>query len=241
VDTATHIAAVESENATLLDAARAGPLDISVPSCPGWTIAQLVEHMGGVHRRVIGYLDTGSRPRTQRPADDEDVLEWFADGAVRLVDRLARIPPDAVTASFVGDQPASFWPRRQAHEAAVHRWDAEAARGATRPIDARLAADGIDELLEVFVGRLLPADALSGGGETIHLHATDQDVDGEWLLTLTPQGVRWQRGHDRATVAARGAASDLLLLLWNRLPPDELEVFGDRRLLERWQQAIRVG
>jgi uncharacterized protein (TIGR03083 family) len=126
--------------------------------------------------------------------------------------------------------------RRVAQETAMHRWDAEAAAGDPQPIDRALAADGIDEMLEVFVPRV--NDKLVGTGETLHLHATDGD--GEWLITLTPDGPTWERGHAKGDVAARGTTSDLLLLLWNRRTPDDLEVFGDRTVLERWRAGAAI-
>jgi MDMPI C-terminal domain len=41
-------------------------------------------------------------------------------------------------------------------------------------------------------------------------------------------------------VAVRGTASDLLLLLWNRVSADRFEVFGDAELLEWWRAAVKV-
>jgi hypothetical protein len=96
---------------------------------------------------------------------------------------------------------------------------------------------GIDELLD----NLLPAAAFSpdierlrGKGETLHLHATD--ADGEWMITLEPNGYRWEHGHGKGTVAARGPAADLLLVLYRRLPPGRaaLDLFGDEKLFEHW-------
>jgi hypothetical protein len=79
-------------------------------------------------------------------------------------------------------------------------------------------------------------ETLAGTGQTIHLHATDIEA-GEWLLDLQPDQVRWERSHAKGDVAARASASDLLLLLWSRIPPAAVETFGDAGLLSRWQQA----
>ena len=129
-----------------------------------------------------------------------------------------------------------FWSRRVAHETAVHRWDAQAAAGAPEPVDVRLAVDGIQEMFDLLTAR--PGhERVRGDGETIHLHCTD--TDGEWLVRLTPQGVAVTREHAKGDVAARGTASDLLLLLWGRVPPDRVEVFGDASLLARWQELAR--
>jgi predicted lipid carrier protein YhbT len=98
-----------------------------------------------------------------------------------------------------------------------------------------LARDGVDEVFEVFAPLRLDLDRLGGTGETMHLHATD--LDGEWMCTLHPDAVTWAHGHARGDVAARGPVSDLLLLLWGRIPPSRLEVFGDATILDRWQRA----
>ena len=118
----------------------------------------------------------------------------------------------------------------------MHRWDVESATTSPEPIEASQAKDGVDEVLDVFVPNRMQFDVLAGSGETIHLHATDID-DGEWMLHLRPDRVDWESGHAKGHVAARGTASDLLLLLWSRLPPNRLEIFGDVKLLDRWQTA----
>jgi uncharacterized protein (TIGR03083 family) len=240
MDVATHIAAVQSESSALLAAARQGPLDAPVPSCPGWDVERLVGHLGSVHRWVLGWLETGTSVRGDRPPEGSAVLDWFEAGVPALLDGLRAIDSRATTASFVGDQPATFWPRRQAHEAAIHRWDCERARGSAAPLDAALAVDGVDELLDVFLAQRLGPGALSGTGETIHLHATDDGIDGEWLLTLTPDGTLVERGHAKGDVAVRASASDLVLFVWNRIDASGLEVFGDAALLERWRTSVSI-
>jgi hypothetical protein len=120
--------------------------------------------------------------------------------------------------------------------------DAESAHGVAQPVDGALAVDAVDELLDVIMPFRLP-DALTGNGETLHLHATD--VDGEWLVTLTSGRPTVERTHAKGDVAARGPASDLLLLLWNRADADpsvreRLQVFGDSGLLDRWASSVRI-
>ena len=119
-------------------------------------------------------------------------------------------------------------------ETAVHRWDAQDAAGDPEPIDAELAVDGVDEWLEVFGAS--QDRKPEGAGETIHLHRTDGE--GEWLVRVQPDRIDVTRGHEKGDAALRGSSSDLLLVLWRRLPLDRVEVLGDRAVAERflgWQ------
>jgi uncharacterized protein (TIGR03083 family) len=130
-----------------------------------------------------------------------------------------------------------FWQRRQAHETAIHRWDAQLASGSPDPIDAELAIDGIDEVLTMIPMRPM-GEPPTGEGETIQLRCTDRDA--EWLVYLLPETITFEPGHAKADVAARASASDLLLLLWGRVPLDAVEVQGDAGVLTRFQDAARV-
>ena len=144
--------------------------------------------------------------------------------------------PDTPVATFAPPATAGFWGRRMAHETLIHRWDAESAHGQPGPFDAELAADGIDEGLNVFVPFVRAGSQVKGSGETFHIHRTDGE--GEWLVTVEDSGVRVSREHAKGDVALRGRAEDLLLWLWHRTPPDNLEVFGDPALLDRWFELI---
>ena len=123
----------------------------------------------------------------------------------------------------------------------LHRWDVDSARTAPEPIELALALDGIDEVFDTFAPRL--GGRVTGDGQTLHLHATDEgrpEGSGEWTATFTPDGVTGERGHAKGDAAVRGPASDLLLLLWNRIPAGRLEVFGDTAVLDRWAEQFRV-
>src|SRR5581483_7741703 len=129
VEYGEHLASVERDVARIGDALRAGPLDVVVPSCPDWTLRALTEHVPAL------------------PADDDDVAAWF-DGCARgLVDELHATTPDTNVWTWVPDQQhAAFVARRAAHELAVHRYDAQLARNTNEPIEADVAADGIEEI-----------------------------------------------------------------------------------------------
>ena len=219
----------------------ADALGLSIPHVEGWTVEALIGHTGWVARFVTAALTApvDSPPRRSEipePPAGADVLGWFADGAATLLDTLASTPDDKMCISFAGPQPATWWQRRMAHEFAMHRWDGQAAIGPADDIDVDLARDGIDEVFEIFVPTRFQFDeATDLVGKTIHLHATD--AEGEWMIECHPDRMDVQRGHAKGDVAARGSMSDLLLLLWSRIPASRVEVFGDASLLTSFQTA----
>ncbi len=212
-----------------------------IPHIEGWTVESTVGHTGWVARYVTEALSSDpesppSRSSIPEPPAGAEVLPWFDEAQRALIKAIEETDPERLCPTFAGIQAARWWTRRFSHEASMHRWDAYSAFGSPAPIDARQARDGIDEVLDVFVPTRMHLDDLAGNGETLHLHATDIE-DGEWMLSLQPDGVHWERGHAKGDAAARGPVSDLLLMLWSRIPPSRLEVFGDTSLLERWQAA----
>jgi uncharacterized protein (TIGR03083 family) len=231
---------LKTENARLSQVDEAN-LNDPIPHVDGWTVQDVVGHTGWIARYVTAVIATDpdnppSRSDVPEPPPGPEVLEWFAAGGSALVHALESADPDHIAPSFTGPQPVSWWIRRMAHEFSMHRWDAFSASASPDAISADLAVDGIDETLSVFVPNRLEFGELAGNGETIHLHASDVD-DGEWLLHLGAGEVTWEKSHAKADVAARGPVSDLLLMIWSRIPPSRLEVFGDASILDRWQQA----
>jgi uncharacterized protein (TIGR03083 family) len=242
LDHEAHVDAIEAESALFVASAAASDADARVPSCPDWTVDDLLRHVGTVQRWAAGMVEQRAtepawRGEIDSPADREELLDWVRDGSVALVAVLRATPPDAEMWTFPGPGPARFWSRRQAHEIAMHRVDAQLASGAVDPIDSDLAADGIDEFFEV-IAPLRLGDRLVGDGETFHFHRTDGD--GEWLVRLTPTGPEIERAHAKGDVAVRGGASDLLLVVRNRAGLDAVEVFGDEALVARWHDLAAI-
>jgi uncharacterized protein (TIGR03083 family) len=221
-------------------------LDRPVPTCPDWDVAELIRHLGGVHRWVRRkYLGVTDEPRiNQHELNGQDLIEWYRENLDMIVQALSSRDPAESVGTFVGDATVGFWCRRQAQETAMHRYDVDTAvrPGAERPIEAELAVDGIDEWLELFVPRFLglgpgvPADMV---GTTMHLHATDIE-GGEWSLELTPDGIDWSREHSKADVALRADVSDLLLAVWHRQPLSRVQLFGDQDVAARVLDLIHV-
>ena len=237
MDLGTQLDHIRSDSDAVLAAWRADPT-APVPCCPGWDRTALLAHLGRTQEWVRLQAERGPDERVRfgetakAPAGDA-MAAWFAEGATALVDALISMDLALTWPTWAGPQPGTFYPRRMTQETAMHRRDADPV-----PFDPELAVDGVDELLELFAP-LTPGDKLADHPGSIHLHATD--ADGEWLVHLTPGGVRFEHGHAKGDVALRGTAGDLLLWGWNRVPVDDrFEVFGDTSLLEVWRTAVAI-
>ena len=237
------VSAVRADGAAMAGAARLG-LDADVPSCPGWTVATLLNHTGRVHRWAAATVAARqSAPFPPRP--DEVTPEWFEEGVAELCGTLQGTSPDTEMWNHLDGRPRGiFWYRRMANETAVHRWDAEAAHAVTTPIDTGVALSGIGEIFEVYVPRALTQNPGAELGGSIHLHATDADAGaGEWTVRIDAGRATVRREHDKGDLAIRGTASDLLLLLWGRLDlaGGPFETFGDSGVFDRWRELSIVG
>ncbi|GII57143.1 hypothetical protein Pth03_55320 [Planotetraspora thailandica] len=242
-------ALLDAELGRLVEATRGGDPSAPVPSCPGWTLAKLMRHLGIVHRwarhMVAERVETPLWTRdvtVALPSDPGDYPGWLAEGGADLVAALREAGPGAPMWAWGTEQGSGFWSRRMLHETTVHRADVELALGREPYVEPATAANGVEELLaNLLVAEWTagPLSELGGSGETIHMHATGQDGDvfpGEWTITLLPGTFTWTRGHAKGDVAVRGPVGDLLLLLYGRRTPGDgrLEVLGDRDLLGRW-------
>ena len=148
--------------------------------------------------------------------------------------------------SWAGPVASGWWARRMLHESIVHRADAELAVGTEPLIDPVTAADGVGEFLSNAPAAGRPSQRLAEfpDGQSIHLHATDEGLGeaGEWLISFSDTGYQWHHGHEKGSVAVRGAAGLLLLLVYGRVRPDDerLQVFGDAGLLAAWQEVMTL-
>lgn len=212
-------------------AVTAGP-GAEVPTCPGWTVHRLVRHIARVQAQVVLSLDAdpaGDAPRTERPPEDWDELLAFWDKTVdTMLAELDRRGPGQSAWAFAHFEGTSFWARRQAHETAVHRLDAEhAAHGPDVPhlvFEPEFAADGIDEALHVMVARF-PTE----GAGTVLVHAAD--AGRAWLVTLTEDDTpKIGNGTVIDTDASLvGTADAVYRALWKR--PSTAVVNGDPALV----------
>ena len=238
--------ALASEGARYAAAIERGDPDARVPSCPDWSLRELVHHTSGVHRwatRIVKERSTGPIDEELEVSaggwpDDRDLVPWFRAGHVLLVDALRAAPPDLECWSFLrAPSPLAFWSRRQLHETTIHRVDAELASGAVSEIPTDCAIDGIDELLMCFLprrsSRLKPAEPTS-------IAVQPTDADAAWFVRAGADGATTERVVSDADVVVRGPAADLYLLVWNRGALDGLDVKGDASLLELWRSSVQV-
>ncbi|RZQ64948.1 maleylpyruvate isomerase family mycothiol-dependent enzyme [Amycolatopsis suaedae] len=213
--------------------------DATVPTCPEWPLRVLVGHIGQAHRWSASIVRSGPTPVPDPfdadPGEPGQWAEWLRDGAADLADAVLAAG-DRPVWTFFGDGPARFWLRRMLHDTTVHHADAALATGGAFDVAPDLAADGISEWLELLsdpvTATLKPAFAeLRGTGQTV---ALDPGAGPGWLITRTPDGVRWERATGTADVTLAGPVVDLLLVFTRRLPLDRITVTGDRDLAEHW-------
>lgn len=253
---ARYLEALTAQTALFTDALRDADLQQPVPTCPEWTLHQLAEHLGQAHRYsgalVARRASTPPDPREldsmRAPEDAELLVRWLRDGAAALVETIRETGPQTRVWSWADDQSVAFWARRMAHEAAVHRADAELALGREFTLDPDLAADAISEWFELICSARVRAArpelaALRGEGQLLHLHSTDDGLGkaGEWIVRRTPDGPVWEHGHSKGDVALRGPVVELLLVILRRVPPGaaQVQVLGEPAVLEHWLAHTR--
>lgn len=223
-------------------------LAATVPSCPEWTVADLVEHTGYVYLHKVRVMADGAFPSEWPPTSYADVppLELLRTAKDELFEEFARHDVTEQTATFGADTTIGFWARRMALEIAVHRYDAEQATDDVTEIPADLALDGIDEILTVMLA--------SGYGDADF--AREHPVDGtvaiesgglRWLatldsstavaVTLSPSSTSPSAGRPAATVSGEPAA--VFLWLWGRLPDDAVDRSGDPETLVGFRARLR--
>ncbi|QNP69908.1 maleylpyruvate isomerase family mycothiol-dependent enzyme [Streptomyces roseirectus] len=233
--------------------ARSGAdLGAVVPTCPEWSLEKLLRHVGEALGWVERMVRAGARERLpdvvapEFAGDGGALGAWLAETGRGVVDALREAGPTAPVWSWTDRPEAGFWARRMAHEVTVHGADAAFAAGRPYAVAPEVAADTLDEWLEivVWVQRAMPhaaAEELRGSERgSLHLHATD--VPGaEWIVEWGPGGVAWRRGHERADVVLRGPLTDVMLAFCRRLPLDAVEVLGERRVVEYWLARAKMG
>jgi uncharacterized protein (TIGR03083 family) len=231
-----YVPYLRQQAAAFASALRLGPLDARVPSCPEWTVRELAAHLGGVHEWACAIVTTGPQDRRHGPIDG-DPAEWYEQRAARLIDTLLDKGADQACWTHQRDnRRTGYWFRRQAHEISMHRADADLAISGTATYPAELAADGIGEVLDIWLPRMAKYRGPQPLAAPLSLRATD--TSDRWLLSPQTDGPPiatgpTATGESAAEVA--GSAADLLFRLWNR--PSSVDISGDRECAEQFLGA----
>ncbi len=253
------------ESARFRTALATAPDEARVPSCPDWDAVDLLWHLtevqwfwGEIVERGVTDSEAANALERPRPAERAEVQAAYDDASRRLGEVLrAREPATPVWTWATDDQSVGFIRRRQAHEALIHRVDAELTAGERTPLDAALATDGVDEVLRVMYGGVPNWGEFTPRPEqTVRVETTD--TGRSWVLTLgrltgtDPDGgkeyvderdMRIAATDDGAPTAAtvRGAAADLDCWLWIREPLGPVEQTGDEQVLAELRATIGAG
>lgn len=200
-------------------------LGAPVPSCPGWTVADLTRHVGEVYLHKTLAMRTGAEPQEWPPkeAAGEEPLALLDRAYEELrAEFAARKPEDPAGTWYPPDQTVGFWIRRMTQETVIHRIDAELSTGKqVTEVPADLAVDGVDELLKVFLAFGVQAwgpyftDILGGSPGWSHVIRAD---GAQWRVrtgpgTLTVTG---GAGDEPPDVTISGPPEAMLRWVWNR-------------------------
>ncbi|WP_328473323.1 maleylpyruvate isomerase family mycothiol-dependent enzyme [Actinoplanes sp. NBC_00393] len=225
--------------------AAAPSLDVQVPTCPEWTLFDLVQHLGEGRRRWAAIVAAGpadappavSSP--EPPREREALLAWFTASTTELLDALREAGPDRGCWTWWGPsqspQTTGAVARHQLQQVAVHTYDAQVAVGAPQPLPDEVALDGVDEFLTTCVANTA---AWPHKPAVIDYHATEGRC---WRLWFSADGARAARlptpaaaeVPEVAYVSARGTANELVMFFYGRIPADSLQLDGDRHVLDQ--------
>jgi uncharacterized protein (TIGR03083 family) len=231
----------------------AASLDVRVPTCPEWTLLELVQHLGDGRRRWAAIVAAGpgavppakSAPEgaPTAPREREALLAWSAEATQELLDALREAGPDRGCWTWWGTsqspQNCGAVARHQLQEIAVHTYDAQLALGAPQPLPDEVALDGVEEFLFTCCAT---TSAWPHEAAVVDYHATEGR---SWRLRLSADGARTARipapdampataaDEDAADASARGTAGELVLALYGRTPVGSLKFDGDRRVFDQ--------
>jgi uncharacterized protein (TIGR03083 family) len=237
---------------TLADCDPAAP----VPTCPEWRADDLLWHLGEVQHWwtwMVQHRPKGpdEYPEPDRPGDHAGLLSFYDEQYVALVDALAGADPaDAAWTWHPQHKDVAFIFRRQAHEALIHRRDAELAAHTISPFPSDLAADGVDEVLDVMYGGCPPWGEFSGLPHYVRLDLTDTS-DSVWVQLgrfhgTDPEGIE----HDEDDIhvvtdpgiepdaVIRGTAEALDARLWRRADGADTHLAGDLTIIARFRAVV---
>jgi len=227
-----------------------------VPGCPDWSAADLLWHLAEVQWFWAKTIRTrpaspGDEPGPERPETYDGLLAAFDDYSAGLIDELERVDPAEPAWSWSAEQTAGFTFRRQAHEALIHRLDAEQAAGEVTPLDAALASDGVLECLDIMYGGCPPWGEFHGLARYVRLDCTDTG-DRVWaqigrFVGTDPEDGTHYDDNDINVVPDPGTDPDIVLAgpagplnawLWRRGDGADVSITGEGPTLDHFREAI---
>lgn len=228
LDFEVYLRQIRRDSGRLAEVARRG-LAAEVPSCPEWTVADVLDHTAHVYLHKVELLRSGARPDPWPPPElaDREPLGLFDEATQTLLDDLAGRDPDAPSETFwPPEQSVGFWYRRMALEVAVHRYDAELAHDVPTAIESDLAVDGIDEALRVMLGG--PWWSRFDTEEPLDARIRVTSGGRSWTVTADLRSVTVAEGDtDEVDVEIAGTPEDVFLWLWGRRDDESLAITGD--------------
>ncbi|GAB3744594.1 maleylpyruvate isomerase N-terminal domain-containing protein [Microlunatus parietis] len=257
--TLDYLGALAADSDRFAEVIARTPQDRRVPSCPDWAAADLWFHLAEVQwfwARIVGgplteTAEVEALPEPERPAD---LGAFFAKATTALREALAAVPPETPAWTWAEEQTAGFSRRRQAHEALIHRVDAELTAADRTPLDAALAADGVAEVLTVMYG-----DPPRDWGEfrpdparVIEVVSTDTGDRWRTQVGRFTGTSRSGKEHDLLTLdvaepgtepsaVISGTAADLDCWFWRRTPYGAVITEGDPATLDALAVVMRAG
>jgi len=247
------VAVIDVEAGHFADEAERVLLTDQVPTCPDWTVVDLIRHLGGTHRWATAIVSRALQQNLpadeeaallQPPADPADLLRWFRGGAAELGNALRSAPENLQAFKFLSGAPPArqFWARRQAHETTIHRVDMLATRLGRMPstaeaaIPAQLALDGVDELVRGFLPR---RSSRLRTTEPFVVVISPTDATTSWTISVSDQPPVVSAGADpNAQSLISGTSAALYLGLWNR--GDDIAENGTVDALGHWREQVRI-
>ncbi|MFD7581077.1 maleylpyruvate isomerase family mycothiol-dependent enzyme [Kitasatospora sp. NPDC059817] len=245
----TLLQMIDERSAAFRAAVAAAPsLDADVPSCPGWTLYDLANHLSEGDR-FWAYIVLNTAPGDERPSKDglaaprerEALIAWLADSTEQLLAALREAGPDRACWAWweplASPHTGAAVARRRVHESLIHTYDAQLASGTPQELPTTEAVDAIEEFLATVCTVTVPWPHEPA---TMDYHAAEA---GSWRQTVDAAGSRFTRltaaeaAESKPTAAIYGTASEMALLMYMRIPNDSLRMEGDAALLQQLQNG----
>jgi len=251
-----HLDHIRTESARFREVLAGCDPAARVPACPDWDAADLLWHLASVQafwaevvRTRPADADEDYEKNLPRPETYDGLLAAYDDYSAAMISALESADPAEEAWHWSSDHTVGSSIRRQAHEALIHRLDAEETAGDVTPLDPALAADGVLEALTIMYGgcppwgTITPSDrvvdvVVSDTGDVLHValaRFTGTDPDGKTYdepdLAVVSDG--------SAVATVSGSAGDLDTWLWHRgVGRVEVALDGDQAALDELRAIL---